>query len=69
MIYCGSDSQIPPIRVTDRRFVIGGSRSYLLTTISTNHANNIIPIYDPEWEWSNQNSTISNVVLTIDFYE
>lgn len=30
-----------------------------------NHDANIIPIYALEWEWSNQYSTNSNVVLTI----
>jgi hypothetical protein len=68
MIGCGSDSQIPPFEVTDRRLVIGGMKSVLLARDVANHDENIIPIYALEWEWSNQDSTNSNVVLTIDVY-
>ena len=34
-----------------------------------NHHANIIPILTLEWEWSNQYSTNSNVVLTYDGLE
>jgi len=35
----------------------------------SNHDAYIIPIYALEWEWSNQYSTNSNVVLTYDALE
>jgi hypothetical protein len=69
MIDCGSDSQIPPIEVTDRRDVIGGKGYEIIARDFASHYANIIPIYAFEWEWSKRYSANSNVVLTINGLE
>ena len=69
MIDCGSDSQLPPIEVTDRRDVIGGKGYEIIARDFASHYANIIPIYAFEWEWSKRYSVNSNVVLTINGLE
>ena len=41
----------------------------MIAKVFASHDANIIPIYALDGEWSNQNSTNSNVVLTIDELE